>query len=445
MSIGTVLVLLVLLILSNAFFAMSEIAIISINTNKIKKIAEEGNKKAQSLLKVTSNPSNFLATIQVGVTLSGFLASAIAAGQFVEVIVPVLTKIIPFSQEVLDAIVLIIITMALSYVTLVFGELVPKRIGLSAPDKIALRVIKPIYLFYLPSKPFVAFLAASTNLILRMLNMHQTIEEEVTEEEILLLVEEGEEKGTIEHRERDMIENIFEFDDKKVSEIMTHRTEMIALSIDSSLEEIIQVIKEEGYSRIPVYQNNLDNIIGVLYIKDLLPLLLQQSNPDKLDLSQYLREIPIVPETKHCAMLLKQFQEEKVHIAIVVDEHGGTEGLVTMEDLLEIIVGDIEDEHDDEEEDVVKISESIFVFEASTPVEEVEEYLQCDAFAGDDYETIGGFVIEALGRIPQQGETIPAGDYLLTVLEADNRKILKIQVEKNLENDTTETETEENN
>ncbi len=433
MSIGTILVLLVFLILINAFFAMSEIAIISINLNKMKKLAEEGNKNAQLLVKISSNPSNFLATIQVGVTLSGFLASAVASEQFVEIIVPPLSQVISLSEDLLSAITIIIITIALSYFTLVLGELVPKRVALRSPDKIALKVIKIIYLFYLPAKPFVAFLAASTNFILRLLNMHQEVEEDVTEEEILMLVEEGEEKGTIEHRERDMIENIFEFDDKKISEVMTHRTEMIALSIDSSMEEIIRIINEEGYSRIPVYQNNLDNILGVLYIKDLLPLLLQSCSIE-LDLQQYLREIPIVPETKHCAMLLKQFQEDKVHIAIVVDEHGGTEGLVTMEDLLEIIVGDIEDEHDEEEEEVVKISESIFVFEASTPVEEVEDYLQCDVFEGDDYETIGGFVIEALGRIPRQGETIPAGNgaYLLTVLEADNRKILKIQVEKNL-------------
>lgn len=425
------LILLTFLIFLNAFFAMSELAIISINTNKMKKRAEEGNKKAKLLLKIIDSPSDFLATIQVGVTLSGFLASAVAAEKFVGILTGYFS-FLPLKPDLLGGIILIVITLILSYFTLIFGELVPKRIAMKFPDKIALAIIKIVWFFYLISRPFVIFLAASTNAVLKLFGLNGEDEEEVTEEEILLLVEEGEEKGFIEHRERDMIKNIFEFDDKKVSEVMTHRTDIVAVAIDTSLKDIIKIIDEEGYSRIPVYKDSLDNIIGVLYIKDLLPLLTQESCGENKNIEEYLRQIPFVPETKQCGMLLKQFQEEKIHIAIVVDEHGGTEGLVTMEDLLEVIVGDIEDEHDEEEEEIVALSNGLFVFDAATPVEDVEEYFDCNVFSGDDYDTIGGFMIEELGYIPKKGEKVLAGkgEYILTVLEADSRRILKIQVER---------------
>ncbi len=423
--------LLVVLILCNAFFAMSEIAIISIHENKMKKRAESGHKKAKLLLHITDSPSDFLATIQVGVTLSGFLASAVAAERFAGLFVSYLS-FLPISLDLLHGIVLIVITLILSYFTLIFGELVPKRVALQYPDKIALSVVTVIWVFYRCAKPFVSLLAASTNGILKLFSIHTDDEEQITEEEILLLVEEGEEKGVIEHREKTMIQNIFEFDDKKVSEVMTHRTEMVTAPAHATVKEIVDITEKEGYSRIPIYQKDFDNIIGVIYIKDLLPLISQGHN-DTLSIDNHLRSIPFVPETKRCSLLLKQFQEEKIHIAIVVDEHGGTEGLVTMEDLLEVIVGDIEDEHDDEGEDIVALSEGVFIFDAATLIEDVEEYLKCNVFAGDDYDTIGGFMIHTLGRIPRENEKIstPFNEYTLTVLKADSRRIFKIQVEKN--------------
>ena len=343
------LILLVVLLSLNAYFAISEIAILSINSKKIERMAEEGNKSASLLLRITDDPSDFLSTIQIGITLANLLSSAVAAENFT-VYFDQWLSFLPINPSLLHSIVLVLLTLLLAYVTLIFGELTPKRIAMKSPDELALKVVKVLWVLYKICRPFIRLLTASVNLVLRLLHINPHDEEEkVTEEEIRLMVEAGEEEGTIEEREKDMIENIFELNDRRVSELTTHRTEICAISADSSLQELVEIAQKDRYSRIPVYRDTIDDIIGVIHVKDLIPLL-NEGSLDGHQLLDFLRPVIYVPETVSTTNLLKQFQEQKIHMAVVVDEYGGTSGIVTLEDLLESIVGEIDDEYDDQKE-----------------------------------------------------------------------------------------------
>ncbi|HIQ58363.1 MAG TPA: HlyC/CorC family transporter [Candidatus Merdivicinus intestinavium] len=343
------LILLVVLLSLNAYFAMSEIAILSINSKKIERMAEEGNKSASLLLRITDDPSDFLSTIQIGITLANLLSSAVAAENFT-VYFDQWLSFLPINPSLLHSIVLVLLTLLLAYVTLIFGELTPKRIAMKSPDELALKVVKVLWVLYKICRPFIRLLTASVNLVLRLLHINPHDEEEkVTEEEIRLMVEAGEEEGTIEEREKDMIENIFELNDRRVSELTTHRTEICAISADSSLQELVEIAQKDRYSRIPVYRDTIDDIIGVIHVKDLIPLL-NEGSLDGHQLLDFLRPVIYVPETVSTTNLLKQFQEQKIHMAVVVDEYGGTSGIVTLEDLLESIVGEIDDEYDEQKE-----------------------------------------------------------------------------------------------
>lgn len=343
------LILLVVLLSLNAYFAMSEIAILSINSKKIERMAEEGNKSASLLLRITDDPSDFLSTIQIGITLANLLSSAVAAENFT-VYFDQWLSFLPINPSLLHCIVLVLLTLLLAYVTLIFGELTPKRIAMKSPDELALKVVKVLWVLYKICRPFIRLLTASVNLVLRLLHINPHDEEEkVTEEEIRLMVEAGEEEGTIEEREKDMIENIFELNDRRVSELTTHRTEICAISADSSLQELVEIAQKDRYSRIPVYRDTIDDIIGVIHVKDLIPLL-NEGSLDGHQLLDFLRPVIYVPETVSTTNLLKQFQEQKIHMAVVVDEYGGTSGIVTLEDLLESIVGEIDDEYDEQKE-----------------------------------------------------------------------------------------------
>ena len=330
----------VILIASNAFFAMSEFAVVSVNTQKMKRLAEGGSKPAARLLVITEAPSDFLATIQVGVTLSGFLASAAAADSFADPLVSALS-FIPIPASTLRGVTVFLITIILSYFMLIFGELAPKRIAMKNPDGVALKVVGVIWALNKVCKPVIKLIAASTNLVLRPLGIGPASDEEpVAEEDILMMVEAGEETGTVDEREHEMIKNIFEFDDRKVSEIMTHRTDVVGVPVTATLQDIVALQAENRFSRIPVYKEDLDDIVGAVFVKDLVPLLepgrYADATPEK-----YMRSVLYVPEGMTCSNLLHAFQKARVHLAIVVDEYGGTEGMVTMEDLLETIVGDI--------------------------------------------------------------------------------------------------------
>jgi len=427
------LVILVLLVGVNAFFAMSELAIISVNSKKIERIAESGSKKAKHLLELVSSESSFLATIQVGVTLSGFLSSAVAADKFAGILSEALS-FLPISKSLISGISLVVITLILSYFTLIFGELVPKRIAMKNSEKIALKVANPVWGFSKAMKFFVAFLAASTNGVLKVIGLGgKDTEEAVTEEDIMLLVDEGEETGAIEQHEKDMIENILQFDDKDVKEIMTPRPDMVMLSVESTVEQALTLVREEGFSRIPVYRKDFDDIIGIVYVKDLIEEFLD-GNKDK-SVETLLRKPIYVPESKLCSKLLKELQEEKIHIAIVIDEYGGTSGLVTMEDLLESIVGEIEDEMDEEEKEIEEISKDTYMVDGKTSVEKLEKELGITLPVEEDFDsdTVAGWVLEHLETIPEEGEKIVLpveNGFEVSVEEMDDHRISKVLIRK---------------
>lgn len=426
-------VLLLVLILINAFFAMSEIAIISLNDAKLEKQAQEGNKKAKKLLKLTSNPSKFLSTIQIGVTLAGFLSSASASQSFVKMLSGALSSVadaINIPMSVVEGFSLVVITLITSYFSLVLGELVPKRVAMYNPEKISFRIAGILTFVAAVTKPFVKVLSLSVNAILRLIGIDPNSEpEEVTEEEIRMMVDVGGEKGVIEDTQKEMINNIFEFDDIDAGDIMTHRTDVSAVEINDPIQDVVEIAEKEGYSRIPVYEESLDKIIGIVYIKDLIGYI-GSSVPKQENLRKIMREPYFVPESMKCGMLFQEMTARRVQMAVVVDEYGGTAGIVTLEDLLESIVGNIQDEYDNEEEDFSVIDETTFTVDGTTPIDEVNEHVGVN-LPEDEYDTIGGFVISLLGYLPNDGEMneLDYKNLHFTILNLEDKRIGKLKVE----------------
>lgn len=440
-------VLLLLLILVNGFFAASEIAIITLNDSKMKKMAEEGNKKAKKIVKLTENSSRFLSTIQIGVTLSGFLTSASASQSFANLLADQLT-FLPFSRAAIVGVATVIITIVLSYFSLVLGELVPKKIAMQKAEQLSFRFVGILSATAKIFSPFISFLSFSTNLVLRILGVDPNHSEEtVTEEEILMMVDVGEEKGVIDEGAKEMISNIFEFDDRAVSEIMTHRTEVVAVEDTMTLEQAVHVAVEEGYSRMPVFHKQLDTILGIFYVKDVLKYVTTTVPPDAT-VTEHMRSAYFVPESKSCNELLEEMTARHIQIAIVVDEYGGTEGIVTMEDLLESIVGNIQDEYDDEEQEIHRVSENAFTVDGSTSIDEISDLLQVHLPEGD-YDTVAGLVVELLGKIPKTGErpSVTLKNLTFTVEEVEDRRVSKILIVKGMnqeeESEESSRETEE--
>ncbi len=401
------LLLQVILILINAFFAATEIAVISLNDGVLKKQADGGDKIAQKMMKLVESPSKFLSTIQIGITLAGFLGSAFAASNFSERLVNWLVKGLHFtalSRAALTNITVILITLILSYFTLVFGELVPKRIAMQKSEQLARRVCGTITFLAKVLKPVVWVMSASTNGILRLIGLNPNEESDTySEEEIRMMIDIGEEKGTIEPTERELIDNIFEFNNTTAEDVMVHRTDMIVLWADDSDEDIIKTILESGLSRFPVCGEDADDIIGVLRTREYL--LNKQSKQPK-PLSELLSTPYFVPETVRTDILFRDMQARKVHMSLVIDEYGGISGIVTMEDLLEEIVGNIFDESDPlDEKEINKIGENLWRIAGSASIEQIAEELSVDM--GDpeeqDYDTLGGLVFSCFSHIPEDG------------------------------------------
>ena len=424
--------LLIVLVMVNAFFAASEIAVITLNDNKIKKMAEDGNKKAQSILKLTSNSSRFLATIQVGVTLSGFLTSASASQSFASRLADALA-FLPLQRSVVEGVSTVLITIILSYFSLVFGELVPKKIAIQKAEQLSFKFVGILNGTATVFKPFITFLTFSTNVVLKMFGFDPNSDEDVvTEEEILMMVDAGEEKGVIGENAKDMISNIFDFSDTTVDEIMTHRTEMSAVEDTQSIQDVVNLSIEFGYSRIPVYHEDIDTIIGIVYVKDLLRYV---GSPEINDvkLTEVMRSAYFVPETKQCSELFKELTERKIQIAIIVDEYGGTEGLVTMEDLMESVFGNIQDEYDNEEEEIKQVGDNQFNVDGTTSIDEISDLVGVELPEGD-YDTIAGMVVEMLGRIPREGEH-PVVEYenlTFKVQVVEDNRISELLITKHL-------------
>ena len=423
------LLVLAVLILINAFFAASEIAFITLNDAKVEKQAKEGNKKAKRIKNMLKEPSKFLATIQIGITLAGFLSSAFAADAFASELAPKLNELLPLGISAWNTIAIIIITLILSYFSLVFGELVPKRIAMKNPEKIAFGAVGTIRFIHIITKPIVNFLNFSTNTICKLFGVGPQDEETVTEEEIRMMVDVGEEKGSIEEEERELINNVFEFNDKTVSEVMIHRTEVYAIDVTSKIEDILTELKEYKYSRIPVYEENIDNIVGVLFIKDLLACVYSKK---EVKVKKIMRDAYFVSESKPINELFKEMQKNKQQLAIVVDEYGGTAGIITMEDMLEELVGNIFDEYDDVEKDYEKIDENTFMIEGSVSIYDLRKILGVEIPEGD-YDTLSGYLIELLGRIPEDDEkpVIETKQVTYKIEEYEEKRILWVKACKN--------------
>ena len=395
-----------LLILVNAFFAATEIAVISLNDNKIRKQAEEGDKKAAVMLKLAEAPNDFLSTIQVCITLSGFLASAFAADRFASRLSQALLNagFTLFTPDTLNTLCLILITLILSYFTLVLGELTPKRIAMKDPEKVARFTSGVIVVVQKIFRPIVWLLSKSTNGMLRLFGIDPTAaNDQVTEEEIRMMVDIGGESGTICQDERTMIENIFEFNNTPAESVMVHRMDVVTIQVEETSEEILQTIRESGLSRFPVYDEDVDDIVGVLNTRDFL--LNAQSNAPKT-LRELLRPAYLVPETVQADALFRDMQKRKVHMAIVVDEYGGMSGIVTMEDLLEEIVGNIYDEFDPaEESEIVQVSENLWRCDGTVDLETLAETLDIELPLDEEYDTLGGMIFSCFTTIPEDGST----------------------------------------
>ena len=397
------LVVLVVLIAINAFFAAAEIAFISLNDAKIEKQAKEGNKKAKQIEKMIKAPSRFLATIQIGITLAGFLSSAFASDAFAERLAPVLYEVMPFiNMATWKSIAIILITIILSFFTLVFGELVPKRFAMKNYEKISFATIGVIRGIAFVTSPFVKLLTFVTNSVSKLFGVGENDEESVTEEEIKMMVNQGEEKGTIKEEEKELINNVFELNDITVSEIMRHRKDIFAVDINISSEELLQELSKEEYrySRIPVYDETIDEIKGILYVKDIL----KNINKKTFKVKNVIKDAYFVSQNRLINEVFKELQKNKKQIAIIVDEYGGTAGLITMEDILEELVGDIYDEYDKEEREYEEIDENTYLLSGSMTIYDVNKLLDANIPEGD-YDTISGYLQEKLGRIPEEEET----------------------------------------
>lgn len=393
------------LILVNAFFASAEMAVISLNENRIRRAAEEGDEKAKQMLKLLENPAKFLSAIQVVITLAGFLASAFAADNFSGRLTATLVRVIPsavLSEAAIKTISLVAITLILSYFTLVFGELVPKRVAMQYPERVARMssgVIRAVNILFMP---LIWLFSTSTNGILRLLHINPNAQgNDVSEDEIRLLVDIGEEKGAIESNEKVMIENVFAFNNMSAEDVMIHRTDMMAIWMDEAPEEIIKTIEDTGLSRFPVYEEDADDIVGILYTRDyLLNARREQPKPFR----EILRPAYFVPETVRTDVLFRDMQKKKVHMAIVVDEYGGTSGLVTMEDLLEEIVGNIYDEFDpQDEQDIVPLEENLWRIAGSAELDAVAKALDMELPQEEEYDTFGGLIFSQFSVIPEDG------------------------------------------
>lgn len=420
------------LILLNAFFAGSELAFISINNNKLKNMAEDGNRKAALVLNLKEMPNKFLSTIQIGVSLASILSGAFASDAFADALTQFFVSNGIGSVTIIKPLSVLVITLVIMFLMLVFGELVPKRIAMKNPEKFAFFVVYPIYYLAKLTTPLVHLLSFSTNMVLRLIGIDpHSVEDEVTEEEIRLMVDAGE----INVQEKEMINNIFEFDNIDVADIMTHRTDIVGIDSQASFEEIMNIVDKERYTRYPVYEDSIDNITGIIHLRDLLRYI--KYSKEAFDIMDLVRTPYYVPDSKQTDELFRELQVNKTHIAVVIDEYGGTAGIVTMEDMIEEIMGNIMDEYDDEEEehDIVQVNDHEYLVDGSGDLEDLEALIKI-GLPIDDYDTISGFVIGELGRIPTQEDVsedisdVDFNGYRFSILELDEKTIAAVRVLK---------------
>ena len=422
------LLLQVILIAINAYFAATEIAVISLNEAVIRHQAEEGDKKAARLLHIVEQPTGFLSTIQIGITLAGFLGSAFAADNLAGRLSQWFAAqyaLTAAAEAAVHTLSVILITIILSFFTLVFGELVPKRVAMKKSEQVARFTCGVVAFLAAVMRPLIWLLTVSTNAVLRLVHIDPNEEDdEVSEEGIRMMVDIGEEKGAIQAGEKEMIENVFEFDNMTAGDVMIHRTDMVMLWVDDTAEEIAQTIESSGLSRFPVYEEDADDIIGILNTRDWL-LNARKASPRPV--RELLRPAYFVPESVRTDKLFRDMLSRKIHLSIVVDEYGGTEGLVTLEDIVEGLVGEIWDEHDEVIEEFKKQEDGSYLISCSADLTDLFDLFKIKGEC--DSNTISGWVMEQIGRVPEEGDRFVSDGLDVTVTKVDHRRVLEIRVE----------------
>ena len=433
-----------ILILLNAFFAATEIAVISLNEKKVKSKAEDGDKKAAKMLRMIEEPTKFLSTIQIGITLAGFLGSAFAADNFAERLSGVLIDVlkIPSSyMHVINTASVIIITLILSFFTLVLGELVPKRVAMKYKEKLAEYVCGFISAIAVVLRPIIWLLTVSTNGVLRLFGINPNEKEDpVSEEDIVIMLDAGADEGSLDDDEIEYIKNVFKLDKLTAADVMTHRKKITFIPEDATEEEILNTIETEGYTRIPVYSDTVDEIVGILHSRDYL---LKHKRPG-FKLSEAMFEATYVPETIHLDLLFKEMQTEHNHIVVVVSEYGVPSGIVTMEDIIEELVGEIWDESDEEIDNISKIGENSYKVLCTTSTEDFFEFFELEPDEISEATTVNGWLIEKSENIPEDGYTIDYENITITVTKSDELMTHEIRVDvKEQTEETDEEESEE--
>ncbi|MEN3002051.1 MAG: hemolysin family protein [Armatimonadota bacterium] len=423
----TSLLLIALLLLGNAFFALAETALISIRHSWVRLLAEQKHRLAPLLTALKEEPTRFLSTVQVGVTLLGFLASAVAATNLAEPLYHEIKVLEPYiGTRALYGLSVVVVTLLTGFANIILGEIVPKSIAVTYPERVALSIAAPMVFLDRLLAPPVWLVNAATRLVLKPFGIQpQRLAPVVSEEELRVLVEAGEEQGVIEEQEKEMIQSIFEFTDTIAREVMTPRVDMKCIPVDATPQEAIALIRKSGHSRIPVYEGSVDNILGILHAKDLLRLC--EGAPLKFSLREVMRPAYFVPESKRVVELLQELRRRRVHMAIVQDEYGGTAGLVTLEDLVEEIVGEIQDEYDVEPEEPVQVlPDGSLLIDARMHLDDASELLKTK-LESEEFDTIGGFVFGLLGHQPSEGEVVTANGWQLRVHAVEGHRIRVVQ------------------
>ena len=434
----TELLVIAFLVLLNGIFAAAEISLVTIRRSRVQQLIEEGNRGARRVARLLAKPGRMLAVIQLGITFVGFLAAAFAGASVVDGLEDILAGLIGEAQVeggggTAGVIALLAVTLVITVVTIIFGELVPKSLGLAHAERFALFFAGPVDLLARVLRPFVWFLEATTGAIARVLGVKEVHQDRITAEELMILVERGGQEGGIEAEEQQMIGAVLELGERRVHEVMVPRIDILGASATTPLDELVALIVREGHSRIPIYDETIDNVVGILYAKDLLPYLLRGETPK---LGSILRTSLFVPESISIDDLLHSFQRRKVHIAIVLDEYGGTAGLVTIEDLIEEIVGEIQDEYDVEEPMIEAITDSEARIDGRASIDDLAEHfgIPLDGADREQYDTVGGLIYHEIGGVPIVGDTVEVDGLTLTVETTDGRRVGKVLVVRRLPN-----------
>ena len=420
-------ILILFLIAANGFFAISEIALVAARKSKIRQLAEAGDKKAQVAQRLQEDPNLFLATVQIGITLVGTLAAVVGGARIVKVLQALFNQVsVEWIQKESETIAIGVVVIAISYLSLVIGELFPKYIAILHPEKVATSIAVPVSILSKLSKIFVNLLTASSRGLARLFGVKSNPETAfVSEEEVKFIIQEGAEKGVFEKHEEEFIGSIFEFTDKLARHVMTPRLDIVGVDLGTPQERLLQIIMEEGYSRIPVYQGNIDNVVGIIHSRDIINLLTQK---ELIILSDIIRQPYFVPDSKKISEILREFQKKKIHIAIVLDEFGGTAGLITLEDIVEEIVGEILDEYDIEEaKEVDFLPDGSALVKATIQIEDFNRIFKTD-LPEKPWDTLGGLITNSIERIPALDEKIHLFGMDFVIHQKSGHRLEKIKV-----------------